>query len=147
MELSRKDKIVKGRDKYTHIITCEYPKKNVENLLKSWKENINQYNEWLDNYDNKVEEARKAAVLTFEESVKNIEEEVTKILGMSDEERLKYWNEIFLQQCKDLEESKKNKEDIIKKLEKQNLDLLNKYKQQYQKELKNKKEAIKLWTK
>lgn len=128
-------------------MTCEYPKKNVENLLKGWKENINQYNEWLDNYDNKVEEARKAAVLTFEESVKNIEEEVTKILGMSDEERLKYWNEIFLQQCKDLEESKKNKEDIIKKLEKQNLDLLNKYKQQYQKELKNKKEAIKLWTK
>lgn len=128
-------------------MTCEYPKKNVENLLKGWKENINQYNEWLDNYDNKVEEVRKAAVLTFEESVKNIEEEVTKILGMSDEERLKYWNEIFLQQCKDLEESKKNKEDIIKKLEKQNLDLLNKYKQQYQKELKNKKEAIKLWTK
>lgn len=128
-------------------MTCEYPKKNVENLLKGWKENINQCNEWLDNYDNKVEEARKAAVLTFEESVKNIEEEVTKILGMSDEERLKYWNEIFLQQCKDLEESKKNKEDIIKKLEKQNLDLLNKYKQQYQKELKNKKEAIKLWTK
>lgn len=44
-------------------MTCEYPKKNVENLLKGWKENINQYNEWLDNYDNKVEEVRKAAVL------------------------------------------------------------------------------------
>lgn len=147
VEVSKKDKIKKKVDRYVHTSIIEYPIKNVENFTKAWKESIDKYDEWLGDYDNKVEEARKMALVTYEEGIKNIENEVEKILGMSDEERLKYWNEIFLNQVKDLEKSKEEKDKIILQLEKQNLDLLEKYKKQYEMELKNKKQALKLWSK
>ena len=42
VELGRKDKITKDREKYTHVITMLYPIQNVMNMKKEWRINLDE---------------------------------------------------------------------------------------------------------
>lgn len=146
VELHKEEKIKKGNDRYIHTTIVTYPNINVRNMLKSWQETLQQEEEWLGKYQEYIDEAKKMAEQSVEVSLIQGDEEITKILAMSDEERFKYWNEKFLENVEQHNELKKKKEELIESQFKQNKELLDKYKAQYEQDAKVKREAIKKWT-
>ena len=145
VELMEKRKIKKRHDHYLHTIEVIYPIVNVENMIKNWTKAVEQYEDWLKEYDNYVEESKKNAEKAIKEGIQTFEDEINHVLGLTDEDKFKYWNEIFIQQCDELNKMKESEDKLIQEQEVKNLELLKKYKASYEHELKNKREALKQW--
>ena len=147
VELKKDETIKKGNDRYIHTTKITYPYKNVMNMIKSWKESVSKYEEWLDNYNDFKNVAKQTARESIEKQINQTREEFDKVLTMSKEERYELWLSNFMSQVKELDEFESKKEDIIEEQYNKSLSLLHQYKKTYEDELKNKKEALKKWTK
>jgi hypothetical protein len=145
VELSERRVIKKFKEYYLQTIKVKYPNVNVKNMIESWSKSVKQYQDWLDKYNDYVEEGKKLATQAIDEGIKTFEAEINHVLGLTDEEKFKYWNEVFIKQLDELNKMKESREDLIKEQEVKNLELLNKYKQTYEIELRNKSEALKQW--
>ena len=143
--LQQKEKIIKQHEKYLHKIEITYPNINVINMKKSWNEAIENYNKFLDKYDEHVKIAEKTAVKGFEEEIKIQKENIEKVDKMSNEEKLKYWLDNFEEEKKAVEQIEKDKEEIIKKNIAESMKVLEKYKKTYEQNKKEKIAALKKW--
>lgn len=146
VEMNRKDNIKKKHDHYVHKIEVIYPLENVKNMKKSWEKTAKECKDWLDRFDEHLKEADRIAKESVDASIKQEKEEVEKLLGMSDKERLKYWNNQLNNRAKEINKVEKEKEERYKEQYEKNKELLYKYKKQYEAELKEKKEALKKWS-
>jgi hypothetical protein len=145
MELKSKESVKKAPDGYIHTIKVTYPSINVINMKKAWSEAVDKYNEWLSNYDGYVEETRKTAELSVESEFEKLNKEITEIMAMDKEQRYNHWNEKFLSHCKEVQDLQTRKEELIKETYEKNKEVLQKYKQTYEEDMKNKKAALKKW--
>lgn len=141
----KKDKVKKRHDHYLHTTQVIYPFENVKNMLSSWKTTIEQEEEWFKNYDNYLEEAKKNAELTVDNLIADNDKLIGQLMVMSPEERFKIWNDAFLEQVKESNELKNKRDKMVEEQFNKNKELLNKYKAQYEQDIKNKREAVKIW--
>lgn len=145
MELRQEDEIKKIRGGFRHTIKMYYPKENVKNMKESWQKNVDEMEDWLNNYDSYLEDAKEQATLSFETGLKESKEEVTKVLSMTKEEQFDYFYKNFVKVVDELKVVEEKKDELIEKQYQDNVKMLEKYKMMHEQELKKKKDALKKW--
>ena len=145
MELRQEDEIKKIRGGFKHTIKTYYPKENVKNMKESWRQNVEEIEDWLSNYDEYLKAAEEQAKLSFEKHIKESKDEINKVLTMSKEEQFNYFYENFSKMVDELNNIESKKEEIIQQQCEENKKILNDYKTTHVNELKKKKDALKKW--
>jgi hypothetical protein len=139
------NKVIKQDGQYVHKIRVFYPKENVKNMIESWEKTVDELNEWLDGFDEKLQ-------TTIEDGVNRLNDMKTKKLeGYAGFEKLT--NDEKLNKL--MTEYKKEKSEFLAKFEDMNkveedykreaTTEFQKYKAQALKDRENKTQALKLW--
>lgn len=144
-EIKKKDKIIKDHNKYTHIITIEYPHKNIQNMKASWRRTLEEGGEWLSQFDDGIAIALKEGFARLKQETEKANDQIATELAISNEElfrRYKKEHLLFIKGLqafvKDLKQRKKDFElEVRKEMEKM--------KKKIVQDLNEKKEALKLW--
>jgi F0F1-type ATP synthase membrane subunit b/b' len=147
LELKKEEKVKKTHEGYIHTTKIFYPTINVKNMLESWEDTKQKYEEWLSKYDEYVEVAKSSAEKGFDIQVDKLRQELDGIDKLDKEGKYNHWMKIHLDRRKELVEAIEKREENIKNIFEENKKLLDKYKLSYQEELKNKVAAIKKWKK
>jgi len=114
----RKDKIVKDHNNHTHTMTVVYPNNVVQNMKKEWRIGLEQYGEWLEKYDERLEEALNNGYEALEKETEAAKEELENELTMTDEELFKDFKKKrvkYLQEKKDMIDTLPKRKEELKK--------------------------------
>jgi len=147
MELKRKDTVKKTHEGYIHTTVIEYPRENVINMMKSWKEKLEEGGQWLEGYDKMFEEQLAQGFAELDKNVETVKAELEILKNLSEEELIKRSidaNKKYIQlQEEFIKNAESRKQELRVELDKQ----LSGYKKQMMQDMKEKKEALKAWTK
>lgn len=142
---NRKDKLLKYPDKYLHKTEVSYPRKNVENFMKSWTEEVEKRQEIVDNFEDVVEHSIQTALDKMDEDLvvikKTIESDLSKEAEELKDELYKQRMDEIKEQQKFIEAADNKKEELKKRVREQ----LEQNKLNHEKKIKEKKEALKFW--
>lgn len=145
IDLKRTDDIKKDHTKYIHTITMEYPYANVVSMKASWREALEKNAEWLEIFNDRLNDSISVGVAKLEEEAENAKKEIEEGLAASDEELFKKYKKKHIEYIKEMKEFVKGLDDRKKQYELEVKKQMEGYKKQVMEDTKQKRDALKLW--
>lgn len=145
-EPKKKDTITKKHNTYVHDIQIIYPVVTVNNMRKSWRENLEQYGKWLEEYNDRLQTALDNGFAMIDKEAEVAEQQLQEEIVKTDEQLFKEYKEQHLQfleeKRKFIDEKKTRKEELDQEIRSQ----MEPMKKNVLEKAKQYRDALKLWT-